>query len=37
MIAPLLGELFNVVCYTSGLWLSQDKTRQALQNMLKYL
>jgi hypothetical protein len=37
MIAPLQWELFNEVCYTSGLWLSQEKIRQAKQNMLKYL
>jgi hypothetical protein len=37
MIAPLLWELFNDVVYTSGLRLSQDKIRQAKQNMLKYL
>jgi hypothetical protein len=37
MIAPLQKGLFNDVVYTSGLRLSQEKIRQAKQNMLKYL
>jgi hypothetical protein len=37
MIAPLQQKLFNDVVYTSGPGLSQDKIRQAKQNMLKYL
>jgi hypothetical protein len=37
MNAPLLKGMFNDVGYTSGPGLSQEKIRQAKQNMLKYL